>query len=88
MQDTVVRFHAGDPHLNYTIQEINIPTVHYREEHEKTTNKKPVLQMHQLRNQGETSKKESVQGKPQDAVDDGCVFSRVRSWKSTDVKVS
>lgn len=91
MQDTVERFHAGDPHLNFTIQEIQIPTVHsYKEEQEPTTNKNTVntLQMQRLYTKGKPSEVESVQGKPLDGVDDGCVFSRVKSWKSTDVKVS
>jgi len=30
---------------------------------------------------------EVIRVKPADKVDDGCVFSRVKSWKSTDVKV-
>ncbi|XP_031563899.1 alpha-mannosidase 2x-like isoform X2 [Actinia tenebrosa] len=44
--------------------------------------------VHQLRTEGKSSNYvESVQGKTSDGVDDGCVFSRVRSWKSTDVKM-
>lgn len=80
LRDSVNRIQEGSPLNKSAVNDI--PELLNSKDKTKTY-KLPELQEHDYI----TTKKveQAVIGKP--TVDDGCVFSRVKSWKSTDVKV-
>jgi len=84
MRASVDQLQGGNILNNSSVDDI--PALLINKESSKTYNK-PDLQAH-VNHGVQKTKQKIVQAKPSTAVDDGCVFSRLKSWKSTDVKVS